>query len=75
MKILEMDKDGDYIPVCTKNVFMKYYSTSDTKLHYWSVEDRRCYINAMNDVLYFHKDVNGEAIKLIKKEIRYGNEQ
>lgn len=75
MKILEMDKDGDYIPVCTKNVFMKYYSTSDTKLHYWSVEDRRCYINAMNDVLCFHKDVNGEAIKLIKKEIRYGNEQ
>ena len=74
-KILEMDKDGDYIPICTKNVFMKYYSLSDTKLHYWSVEDRKCYINAMNDILYYHKDVNGKEIKLIKKAIRYGNEQ
>lgn len=75
MKILEMDKAGDYIPICTKNVFMKYYSSSDTKLHYWSVEDRRCYIKAMNEILYYHKDVKDEEIKLIKKEIRYGNEQ
>lgn len=74
-KILEMDRDGDYIPICTKNVFMKYYSSSDTKLHYWSVEDRRCYTNAMNDILYYHKDINGDEIKLINKAIRYGNEQ
>lgn len=41
MKIIAMDKAGEYIPVCTRNVFMKYYSSSDTKLHFWSEEDRK----------------------------------
>lgn len=72
-KILDMDRNGDYIPTCTKNVFMKYYSSSDTKLHFWSEEDRKSYIEAMNDVLYRHKDTNGNEIKLIKEEIHYGN--
>ena len=71
-KILDMDKNGDYIPTCTKNVFMKYYSSSDTKLHYWTEEDRKCYIQAMNSVLYYHKDITGKEIKLIKEEIQYG---
>lgn len=73
-KIIEMDKNGDYIPACTKNVFMKYYSTSDTKLQFWSDEDRRCYVQAMNDVLYhFKKESDDNEIKLIKTEIHYGN--
>lgn len=72
-KILDMDRNGDYIPTCTKNVFMKYYSSSDTKLHFWSEEDRKSYIEAMNDVLYRHKDTSGNEIKLIKEEIHYGN--
>ncbi len=73
MTIIEMDKKGDYIPVCTKNVFMKYYSSSDTKLHFWAEEDRKCYIKAMNDVLYHHMDENGNEIKLINTTIHYGN--
>ena len=73
IKILDMDRNGDYIPICTKNVFMKYYSSSDTKLHFWSEEDRKSYIEAMNNVLYRHKEVNGNEIKLIKEEIHYGN--
>ena len=73
IKILDMDRNGDYIPICTKNVFMKYYSSSDTKLHVWSEEDRKSYIEAMNNVLYRHKEVNGNEIKLIKEEIHYGN--
>ncbi len=72
IKVLEMDRVGDYIPTCTKNVFMKYYSSSDTKLHFWSEEDRKCYIEAMNNVLYRHKEANGNDIKLIKEEIHYG---
>lgn len=51
MKIIAMDKAGEYIPVCTRNVFMKYYSSSDTKLHFWSEEDRKGYISAMNNLL------------------------
>ena len=72
-KIIEMDKNGDYIPICTKNVFMKYFSSSDTKLHFWSEEDRKCYIQAINDVLYNHIDIDNQKIKLIKSEIHYGN--
>lgn len=68
-----MDKAGDYIPICTKNVFMKYYSSSDTKLHFWSEEDRKCYIEAMNNILYRHKDANENEVKLIKEEIHYGS--
>lgn len=75
IKILDMDRNGDYIPICTKNVFMKYYSTSDTKLHFWSEEDRKCYIKAMNDILYHHKDDKGNEVRLIKEEIHYGNKQ
>jgi hypothetical protein len=54
---------------------MKYYSTSDTKLHFWSEVDREGYIKAMNDVLFNYKDekTKDEKIKLIKNIIRYGN--
>jgi len=71
-EIIKMDKDGDYIPVCTKNVFMKYYTTTDTQLHFWSEEDRKCYIKAMNEVLFPEKEEDGK-VKLIKSEIHYGN--
>ena len=74
MKIIAMDKAGEYIPVCTRNVFMKYYSSSDTKLHFWSEEDRKGYIRAMNNVLYDYKEKNSnKEIKLIRNRINYGN--
>lgn len=69
IKVIEMDRNGDYIPQCTRNVFLKYYSLSDTKLHYWSLEDRKYYIKAINDVLYG----NTENTKLLKGEIHYDN--
>jgi hypothetical protein len=49
--ILEMDKNGSYIPFCTKMVFMKYYSTEDTNLHFWGKSDRDAYFKAMSEVL------------------------
>lgn len=75
MKIIDMDKAGDYIPICTRNVFMKYYSSSDTKLHFWSEEDRKGYICAMNNVLYDHREekIDNKKIKLIKESIHYVN--
>lgn len=73
VKILEMDRRSDYIPVCTKNVFMKYYSSSDTKLHFWSEEDRINYVQAMNDVLYNHLGTDNKPLKLIHTELHYGN--
>lgn len=47
-KVLEMDKNGEYIPICTRRVFLKYYTESkDHQLHFWGDQDRNAYINAM----------------------------
>ena len=47
-RILEMDKNGEYIPICTRRVFLKYYTNSlDHQLHFWGEEDRKAYINEM----------------------------
>lgn len=75
MKIIDMDKEGKYIPICTRNVFMKYYSSSDIKLHFWSEEDRKDYISAMNNTLFDYKEkkIGNKEIKLIKDKIHYGN--
>ena len=51
-KIVEMDKEGRFIPFCTKMVFLKYYTPSDkTNLHFWGEDDRNAYIREMNRVL------------------------
>ncbi len=51
-KILEMDKNGDYIPICTRRVFLKYYTSSgETQLHFWGKADRKAYLEAMNATL------------------------
>ena len=72
-KIIEMDKKGEYIPICTRNVFMKYYSPSDTKLHFWAESDRIEYIKNMNRILYEGNAVeNNGPIILIKSPIVYG---
>ena len=50
--IVEMDKEGQYIPFCTKMVFLKYYTPSEeNQLHFWGQADRIAYIKAMNKVL------------------------
>lgn len=47
-KILQMDKSGDYIPITTKRVFLKYYTESkDHQLHYWGEKDRKAYLDSM----------------------------
>jgi len=39
--IIEMDKRGQFIPFCTKMVFLKYYTQSkSTQLHFWGQPDR-----------------------------------
>jgi uncharacterized protein with ParB-like and HNH nuclease domain len=51
-KILEMDKASDYIPVCTRRVFLKYYTPSESnQVHFWGKADRDGYIAEMDKVL------------------------
>ena len=50
--IIEMDKKGQFIPFCTKMVFLKYYTPSDgNQLHFWGQTDRTAYIEAINNTL------------------------
>ena len=53
-KIREMDAQGQYIPYCTRMVFMKYYSSekqNSISLHFWGKKDREAYIDKMNEIL------------------------
>lgn len=45
--IIENDKNGTFIPICTKNLFLKYYSLTATDLQKWTKEDAEDYKNAI----------------------------
>lgn len=63
-EIIEMDKKGQYIPFCTKLVFLKYYTpSSENQLHFWGYADRAAYINAINQVLanYLEEPISFET--------------
>jgi hypothetical protein len=46
--IIQRDIDGAYIPACTRNVFLKYYTDSDSQqFHFWGTADRTAYLGAM----------------------------
>lgn len=50
--VIDRDKRGSYIPVCTRNVFLKYYTESaGQQLHFWSAADRQAYLTAIRDQL------------------------
>lgn len=67
--IIEMDKNGQYIPFCTKMVFLKYYTpSSDSQLHFWGRSDRVAYIKAINDILYYKSHYLDEPIVLEGEE-------
>lgn len=42
--IIDCDRNGDFIPVCTRNIFLKYYSKDPSQVHYWSETDRKDYL-------------------------------
>jgi len=64
-KIISMDKTIEYIPVCTRRVFLKYYTDSDkNQLHFWGEADRKAYIQNMNEVLRPYLTINQKSINL-----------
>lgn len=63
--IIEMDKKGQYIPFCTKMIFLKYYTPSaSNQLHFWGQPDRIAYIKAINSTL---KNYLAEEISIEKE--------
>lgn len=41
--IIDRDKKGVFIPICTKNLFLKYFSSYPPKISFWTDEDKDNY--------------------------------
>ena len=50
-KIIEMDKNGEFIPICTKNVFLKYYTKNLSNVYFWSKQDQEYYKGSIIETL------------------------
>ena len=52
-KIIDMDRTGVYVPVCTRNVFMKYYTPAGANQpHFWGAADRDAYMSRILETIY-----------------------
>ena len=49
--IIDREKKGIFIPICTKNVFLKYFSSYPPKISFWTQEDRDNYYKDLEIVL------------------------
>ncbi len=50
-RIIELDRDGMYVPPGTRNVFLKYYNPEAAQLLLWDSEDQIEYGRAQRDAL------------------------
>lgn len=49
--IIQREKKGTFIPLCTKNAFLKYFSEYPPKMSFWTQDDRDNYYKDMESVL------------------------
>ena len=57
--IIKKDRSAEFVPICTKNVFLKYYTQNPQSFAIWSATDRREYLdgkNGMMDTLAYYLD-------------------
>ncbi|MGN8257739.1 DUF262 domain-containing protein [Pseudomonas sp. SMSB3] len=50
-RILQLDQAGIFVPLCTRNVFLKCYSPEVNNMMFWSEEDSNGYLEVMNNTL------------------------
>lgn len=50
-RIIALDKKATFVPLCTKNVFLKYYSKHVDKMFYWGANDSQDHQDAMGEML------------------------
>lgn len=55
-RIIQMEREGRFIPPCTRNVFLKLYSKADNQPFFWSKSDKIDYINEINRVFNNFKE-------------------
>jgi uncharacterized protein with ParB-like and HNH nuclease domain len=50
-QIIENDANGKFVPICTKNLFLKYYSRQMSDVMYWNMTDANDYLTAIKKTL------------------------
>jgi uncharacterized protein with ParB-like and HNH nuclease domain len=50
-RIIENDSKGIFVPIATKNLFLKYYSKKLGEVMYWNKEDAKDYLDAIKKTL------------------------
>lgn len=63
-RVIDYDKSGKYIPICTKHVFFKYYTEDNPTLYFWGEADRRYYVDAIEEKIapYYLKEDDENTI-------------
>ncbi len=61
--IKENDMTGVFVPIATKNVFMKYYSKKIDNMMYWTQDDATDYLSAIKNTLseYLTNDAKNDG--------------
>lgn len=54
--IIQKEKEGTFIPVCTKNVFLKYYTPNLEQMTFWDENDRTAYMEVIKEAVYSFKE-------------------
>ncbi len=55
-RIINNDKQGVFVPIVTKNVFLKYYTHKGDNLMFWSKQDANDYLNAMKEIIELYQN-------------------
>jgi len=70
-RIIENDKNGIFVPICTKNLFLKYYSKKLGEVMYWNNDDANDYLQAIKETLSdFLPNENFNAIDAIIEQTK-----
>lgn len=51
-RIIALDKRATFVPLCTKNVFLKYYSKQVDKMLFWGAKDSQDHQQAISEMIY-----------------------
>ncbi|MDE5629700.1 MAG: DUF262 domain-containing protein [Muribaculaceae bacterium] len=61
-RVIGYDREGKYIPICTKHVFFKYYTPSNPSPIFWGQFDRDNYVEAIDEkIAPYYFGVEGDA--------------
>jgi len=76
--IMDSDANGEYIPLCTRKVFLKYYNNAEQNFtvqqnFYWSETDRKHYLENIKEVLKEY--IDAESPKAVLTEIKEDNNE